>query len=37
MKGREPYLVEYQSIRLTKNNGIPKHGKLRPKIRQNGM
>ena len=37
MKDDRPYLVECQAIRQTKNNDIQRHGKLRLKIRQNGM
>ena len=34
MKDGLTYLAEYQVIRQTKNNDIPRHGKLRSKIRQ---
>ena len=36
MRECKPYLVECQVIRQVKTINIPKHGKSRSKIRQNG-
>ena len=37
MKGCKTYLVECQAIRQVETTDIPKHGKSRSKIRQNGI